>query len=378
MENNQLATKHETGMTRIRDYILSPEVKERFTDMMGGDAIYYLNQVLIVVANSDSLQKCEPSSILIAAMNAASLKLSVNPAQGQAWIIPYKGKATFQLGYKGVYELAQRTNLYRYINVIDVYEGETLRENRMTGMHTLAGQRTGDKVTARMLYFQLNNGFEKTFVMTVDEIADHAQRYSASYSDPKSKWNDKRERPKMERKTVLTNGLRKWGRFNPGDAEKVDAIEEGQGWQDRFAELPAEDEVSKPEVEHKTTEQLNAELGYDEPTKPAAQPVQTTQPEPAKADAIPSGKALEEAEAEYSESQHMLYGQIPTEKLAVMRLGMKKVHAPTPDQARKIAAVDTILAARAHGRAVQVVEPDPTPTGKAADAWIDNPQGEEH
>jgi hypothetical protein len=119
-----------------------------------------------------------------------------------------------------------------------------------------------------------------------------------------------------------------------------------------------------------------AQQAQTQPPAKKPEPVKAT--EPAKTDAIPSGKALEEAEAEYSESQHMLYGQIPTEKLAVMRLGMKKVHAPTPDQARKIAAVDTILAARAHGRAVQVVEPDPTPTGKAADAWIDNPQGEEH
>lgn len=259
---------HETGMTRVKNYMLSPEVKERFSEMMGANGIYYLNQVLILVANSNDLQQCDPKSILISAMRAASLKLSVDPAQGQAWIIPYKGKATFQLGYRGVYELALRTNLYRFINVIGVYEGEELIENRMTGNHTFGGQRISDKVTAYMLYFQLINGFEKTFVMTVKEIDEHARRYSAAYHMPKSKWNDLFERPKMEKKTVLMNGLRKWGRFNAADLDTIEQIESDQGWIDRS--LPEVNEVSDPEPEptHSAAQNLS-DLGFG-----------TTEPEP--------------------------------------------------------------------------------------------------
>ena len=248
-EQTQLTTRQPTAMERIKGYILSPEVKERFSDMMGSDGIYYLNQVMILVANSEDLQKCTPASILISAMRAASLRLSVDPGQGQAWIIPYKEKATFQIGYRGIYELALRTGLYRFINMIDVYEGEIVVENRMTGIHHLEGHRTGDKVTARMLYFQLTNGFEKTFVMTVEEIAAHAEHYSQAYKYPKSKWNDPRERPKMERKTVLSNGLRKWGRFNSSDIDTLNAIEEDQGFIDRSGEkelgFPTDEQVKE-------------------------------------------------------------------------------------------------------------------------------------
>ena len=244
MTENSLANtnKQQTGMLRVKNYIMSPEVKDRFSEMMGARGIYYLNQVLTQVANSNDLQNCDPKSILIAAMQAAGLRLSVDPTQGHAWIIPYKGTATFQLGYKGVYELALRTNQYRFINVIDVFEGEVIEEDRMTGIHSISGKRTSDRVVARMLYFKLFSGYEKTFVMTVEEIEAHAKHYSKAYNSAKSKWNDPHERPKMERKTVLMNGLRRWGRFNEDDSAYLDQVE-GEEY-GRFSDLPDEDQVS--------------------------------------------------------------------------------------------------------------------------------------
>ena len=263
-QSTALVAKQETGMTRVKNYLLSPEVKERFTEMMGANGIYYLNQVLILVANSEDLQECSPKSILISAMRAASLRLSVDPGQGQAWIIPYKKVATFQIGYRGVYELALRTNLYRFINVIDIYEGEKVEENRMTGIHYLSGLRTSDKVIARMLYFQMVSGFEKTFLMTVEEIEAHARHYSQAYNSNRSRWNDAHERPKMERKTVLINGLRKWGRFNSDDLAMLDQIDSEQGWNDRG--LPEEGETTPPVVaKHTEAENMKA-LGFEADT----------------------------------------------------------------------------------------------------------------
>ena len=275
-----------TGMTRVKNYLLSEEVVDRFKQMMGANAPYYLNQVLIVVANNAELQKCSPPSILISAMRAASLRLSVDPVQGHAWIIPYSGQATFQIGYRGVYELAMRTGLYRFINVIDIFEGEELIENRMTGMHTIGGQRTGNRVIARMLYFQLTNGFEKTYPMTVEEIEAHAQKYSKSYSGRRSPWNDPDERPKMERKTVLMNGLRKWGRFVSEDMEIINQIEDGETWPNRVG-IPEEGEVTPPPVEPKRTQAQNLnDLGFETPEEPpfdgefSDAPVEEPQEEP--------------------------------------------------------------------------------------------------
>jgi recombination protein RecT len=261
-DQTAVVIKPASGIESIKNYMLSPEVKERFTDMMGTNGIYYLNQVMIVVAQSDNLQKCTPKSILVAAMRAASLKLSVDPSRGEAWIIPYSGKASFQLGYRGVYELAMRTNQYRVINVVDIFEGEEIIEDRMTGLHSIGGERTSTKIIAMMLYFRLFNGFEKTFVMTVPEIEKHAQTYSQSYGFADSPWNKNggRERKKMMQKTVLVNGLRKWGRFNPGDQETIETIETEQEWQD----IPEEDAVTEPvnELQNVPTNDLMGQIGF--------------------------------------------------------------------------------------------------------------------
>lgn len=271
MNQSDLATQktdlanRQTGLPAIRNYMLSPEVRERFTQMMGRQAIYYLNQVLIVVGGNQDLQNCSINSILTAAMRAASLRLSVDPTAGQAWIIAYRSKnglqASFQLGYRGVYELAHRTGKYRFINMIDVFEGEEVTQNRMTGMHGIGGTRTGDKVIGYMLYFQLVNGFEKTFYMTVEEIESHARTYAPAYNNPKSPWNDPVERPKMMKKTVLSNGLKKWGVFNEADRLLLDDIESASPFVALEDRLPDPDLVSPPA---KLSEgEIMATLGFD-------------------------------------------------------------------------------------------------------------------
>jgi recombination protein RecT len=345
-DQTALANRPETGMERVKGYLLSPEVKERFTDMMGANGIYYLNQVLILVANDPKLQECSPKSILISAMRAASLRLSVDPGQGQAWIIPYKGVATFQLGYKGVYELAMRTGLYRFINdKIEVFEGEQVIEDRMTGQHKIVGTRTGNKIIGRMLYFQLLTGFEKTFYMTVEEIEAHARHYSKAYANGQSKWNDPYERPKMERKTVLVNGLRKWGRFNQGDADLINEIENEQGWIDR-GELPEENQVTTPIKVEKTPEQIKRELGYDadpetgevKPKPEPAIPPLKQDPAPAvEKPAVPPLRYLpEQLKARIAEIAEKSTGQVSNGKRGVVINAIEAALSmtPAPDKSR--------------------------------------------
>jgi len=306
MNDTQLANRPQTRMEQVRGLILSPDVKERFTEMMGPDGLFYLNQVLMIVANSTDLQECSVQSILIAAGRAASLKLSLDPAQGQAWIIPYAKVATYQTGYKGVYELALRTQEYKYINVFDVFEGEYLEENRMTGIHSIAGKKISDKIVGYCLYFQLINGYEKTFYMTVAQIEEHANTYAhGNYTNPKSAWNkgNGRERPKMMKKTVLSNGLRQWGKFNPSDRNLLDQIENEQGFVD-YGNRPGELETL-PKIEE--PKQISPEFPSEfpdadpniDPIPPEDPPISdqtpSTQPElipPAKDNKLETAKTI--------------------------------------------------------------------------------------
>lgn len=60
------------------------------------------------ISRAPHLLKCDPMSLVMAIKDAAALKLSVDGPLGQAWIVPYKGKAQMQLGYRGVVALALR------------------------------------------------------------------------------------------------------------------------------------------------------------------------------------------------------------------------------------------------------------------------------
>lgn len=325
----------QTAMIRVRNYIMSPEVKERFAEMMGRDGLFYLNQVLTLVVYSEDLQQCEPKSILVAAMRAASLKLSLDPGQGQAWIIPYRVKgvmtANYQTGYKGIYELAMRTNLYECINTPAIYEGQTVEQDQMTGMHTITGKATSKKVIGWMLYFKLNSGFKKTFYMTVEEIAAHAEKYSPSYHYKNSKWNDPAERWKMERKTVLSNGLRMWGRFNPDDKDRLDAIEAEKEWTDLDA-LPDPDEVTPQPT--KTPAQLVAELTGESVPTPTPEPEKAPSTPPAQApDATPEPEPVTgSVEAWKMDSTGKPYDEMPTPELTGHLNSMSKRKDPVDKQ----------------------------------------------
>ena len=72
--------------------ILSSEaVKNRFTEVLKEGAPAYISALLAIWNGNNYLQKCSPKSILGAAGLAATLKLSITPSLGHAYILPYKG-----------------------------------------------------------------------------------------------------------------------------------------------------------------------------------------------------------------------------------------------------------------------------------------------
>ena len=217
----------EKALTKITNYMESPVVLARFAKIMGErGASTYVSSALIAVADSQSLQKCSPVSIYTASLRAATLRLSVDPGVGQAYLVPFKGRATLVVGYKGLHDMAVRTGKYRYINAAPIYEGEEVTEDRFTGFHKIEGHKESNKVIGWISAFEMYGGYGKTLYMTVEEIHAHAKQYSSSYSYKDSTWQT--EAPKMEKKTVLRLLLRRWGYMDPADVQVLDQIDEEQ------------------------------------------------------------------------------------------------------------------------------------------------------
>ncbi len=199
-----------TEPVTIAALIDSPAYKDRFRQVLGERASQFLCSVLTAV-NGSGLKNVDPQSVLAAAMVAATLDLPIEKNLGYAHIVPYKGRAQFQMGYKGYIQLAQRTGQYACINDVVIPAGVLIKFDRIKGELTLDWDKADeDELPAGYVcYFRLLNGFEKTVFWTHREIEQHAKRYAPSYFDEDSAWQKNFD--SMALKTVIKAALSKYG-----------------------------------------------------------------------------------------------------------------------------------------------------------------------
>ena len=258
-------------------------VKARFNEILGKKAPGFISSVL-AVSKTGLLQKADPSTILNAAVVAATLDLPINPNLGFSYIVPYNNRkevapgrwekvteAQFQLGYKGYIQLAQRSGLYRTINATDIREGELVSTDILSGDIVVKAQpnREQKEVVGYAAYFELLNGFRKTLYMSKAELEAHAMQYSQSYANEKSRkaslWATQFD--VMAKKTVIKLLLSKFGPLTT-EMQKAQAF-------DQAVIKDADDENSALYVDNQYGIQ-NANQGevvdFEEEADPAAAP----------------------------------------------------------------------------------------------------------
>ena len=222
---NALATRQPSALDAFKQFIRRDDIITRFEEVLDSRmARPFVNSVILAVQSNDKLLACTKASVVMAAIRAASLRLSVDPATGQAWIIPYGNVAQFQVGYKGMLNMAMRTNKYRTIHAGPVYAGQQAVEDQLTGIIRLEGRKTSDEIIGWQATFMMNNGFTKTLYMSKPEIHEHAAKYSKGYNNPKGVW--KQNSADMEKVTVLRLLLRRWAVLDPYDEMIINASEE--------------------------------------------------------------------------------------------------------------------------------------------------------
>lgn len=174
---------------------------ERFTRM-----------VLSALSATPKLAECSPQSFLAAMMTAAQLGVEPNTALGQAYLLPYRNhgqmECQFQLGYKGLIDLAYRSGEVSVIQAHTVYENDVFEYE--LGMdpklrHVPAKADRGEAV-AYYAMFKTKDGGYGFEVMSVDDVQRHAQRYSKSYGSGTSPWRSNFD--EMAKKTVLKRALK--------------------------------------------------------------------------------------------------------------------------------------------------------------------------
>ena len=252
-KNNITAAKE---AKTVKGMLETPAFKKKFEEMLGKKAAGFISSIIAVTNSSNYLMKADPATVIGAAAQAAMLDLPINQSLGFAYIVPYKGAAQFQLGYKGYIQLAQRTNKYIDMGSATVYEGELETKNRLLGQFEF-GERVSDKVIGYLAYFKLKNGFEKYLFMTIDEAQKHAQKYAQNYKGGTDKWGVA-DFNVMAEKTILKRLLSKFGPLSIEDVHMAQAVS-NDGAVIRMNENGELDATFDGET-------IDAEIGDNEPT----------------------------------------------------------------------------------------------------------------
>ena len=230
----------------LKSLVSTDKVETRIQELLGDRKSMFVTSLLQCVNSSHMLQKAEPMTVLNAAMTAASLNLPISNQLGHAYIVPYNNKkrlpdgqwevvteAQFQIGYKGLIQLALRTNLFAKINAAPIYKNQFKSWNAIT--EELKGDFDVDGIGEPIGYtgyFKLLSGFEKTVYWNRKKVEAHAVKYSKSFSSPKGQWQKGFDG--MALKTVLKNPL---GTYAPLSIEMQRAIRFDQSVQ-RTAGIP--------------------------------------------------------------------------------------------------------------------------------------------
>lgn len=182
---------------------------------------------LTAVSGNPKLQEAvvkSPMTFLGALMTAAQLGLEPNTPLGQAYLIPYNiskkvngqwvktPSCNFQIGYRGLIELAYRsgevTNIYaKTVYANDKFEYELGLDPKL--VHIPAKSNRGDPVYYYAV-FQTKGGAKGFDCWSYDDALEHAKRFSKAYDKDSNTFSGPwgTDFSAMARKSVLISALK--------------------------------------------------------------------------------------------------------------------------------------------------------------------------
>ena len=183
---------------------MQAEIAKSLPKHLKENAERYARIAVTLVRQNPKLASCDPVSFLGAMMTSSALGLDPSPVLGQCYIIPYKNEAQFQLGYKGMIDLAMRSDRIATIFATEVYEQDEFDyslglEQKL--IHKPCGLEDPGEVTHFYAVAKYVNGGFVFGVLSKAQVEAHAKKYSQSYNYNSSPWQTNFN--EMGKKTVL-------------------------------------------------------------------------------------------------------------------------------------------------------------------------------
>ena len=197
----------------LQDYVqrMSGQIKLALPANLTPDRFQRI--VLTAISSNPKLQECSPTSFLGAMMTAAQLGVEPNTPLGQGYLIPRNSRngveCTFQLGYKGMIDLAYRSGNIATIGAYTVHANDEFHVQFGLNpdiTHIPALTDKGDPI-AFYAYYRTKDGGFGFDVMSVEDVREHAKKFSDSVKRGwTSPWDTNFD--EMAKKTVLKKVLK--------------------------------------------------------------------------------------------------------------------------------------------------------------------------
>ena len=213
--------------TQIEKALPSVITPERFTRI-----------ALTAYSDNAALQKCDADSFLGAMMQAAQLGVEPNTPLGQAYLIPYGNKVQFQLGYRGMIDLAYRSGEIQMIQAHEVHENDEFEYELGLDpkLRHIPALKNRGEVILYYAVFKLTNGGVGFEVMSKEDVETFAKKKSKTYRN--GPWQT--DFDAMAKKTLVKRLLK----FAPVKSDFARAVTADEtiksGISENMADLPDE------------------------------------------------------------------------------------------------------------------------------------------
>lgn len=183
---------------------MEPEIKKALPSVITPER--FTRMVFTALSSTPKLQQCTPQSFLGAMMQAAQLGLEPNTPVGQAYLIPYGNVCQFQLGYKGLLDLAYRSGEIKDIQSYEVHENDEFEyelglEPKLKHIPAMSNR---GPVTMYYAVWHTKTGGYGFEVMSKEDVLEFAQKKSKSFRN--GPWQT--DFDAMAKKTVLKRALK--------------------------------------------------------------------------------------------------------------------------------------------------------------------------
>lgn len=139
----------------------------------------FVSNLMDIVRNNQDLSKVEPESVVAVCLAATMMGLKFDRNQGQAFVVPFGGVATLQIGWKGYKTLAIQSGQYRRIGVTEVYEFDDEDAVRAR-LFALIPPKSGNpnQIIGYVAAYELKNDYTESYFMSNAQLDKHRKDFS--------------------------------------------------------------------------------------------------------------------------------------------------------------------------------------------------------